>query len=142
MLAGSELPHITVLLQEAIDALVTDPQGVYVDVTFGRGGHSEALLARLGYRATCLLDARKALALVKQDPWAVDLVMTDFNMPHYTGLELARDLAQVRPDLPIAISSGYITDDMRARASDLGVRAMMQKERTLEDLDADDQDDR
>lgn len=39
--------HTTVLLQEAIDALVTSPDGVYVDGTFGRGGHTRALLARL-----------------------------------------------------------------------------------------------
>ena len=40
--------HTTVLLSEAIDALVTNPDGSYVDATFGRGGHSRALLARLG----------------------------------------------------------------------------------------------
>ena len=40
--------HTTVLLREAVDALVTDPQGCYVDATFGRGGHSRAILARLG----------------------------------------------------------------------------------------------
>jgi len=40
--------HETVLLQEAVDALISDAAGVYVDATFGRGGHSEAILARLG----------------------------------------------------------------------------------------------
>jgi 16S rRNA (cytosine1402-N4)-methyltransferase len=39
--------HTTVLLTEAIEALVTRPDGVYVDGTFGRGGHTRALLARL-----------------------------------------------------------------------------------------------
>jgi 16S rRNA (cytosine1402-N4)-methyltransferase len=39
--------HTTVLLHEAIDALVTTPDGVYVDGTFGRGGHSRLLLSRL-----------------------------------------------------------------------------------------------
>jgi 16S rRNA (cytosine1402-N4)-methyltransferase len=39
--------HRTVLLTEAIDALVTEPGGVYVDGTFGRGGHSRLLLSRL-----------------------------------------------------------------------------------------------
>ncbi|WP_439136079.1 16S rRNA (cytosine(1402)-N(4))-methyltransferase RsmH [Pseudomaricurvus sp.] len=39
--------HITVLLQEAVDSLVTDPAGVYVDGTFGRGGHSRLLLKSL-----------------------------------------------------------------------------------------------
>ena len=40
--------HTTVLLNEAVDALVTDPQGQYVDGTFGRGGHARLILSRLG----------------------------------------------------------------------------------------------
>ena len=39
--------HTTVLLSEAVEALVTQPAGVYVDGTFGRGGHSRAVLAQL-----------------------------------------------------------------------------------------------
>ena len=40
--------HITVLLHEAVDALAVKPDGVYVDGTFGRGGHSRLILSRLG----------------------------------------------------------------------------------------------
>ena len=39
--------HTTVLLNEATDALITDPQGQYVDATFGRGGHARLILQRL-----------------------------------------------------------------------------------------------
>jgi 16S rRNA (cytosine1402-N4)-methyltransferase len=39
--------HTTVMLQEAVDALVHDPDGTYVDATFGRGGHSRLILSRL-----------------------------------------------------------------------------------------------
>jgi 16S rRNA (cytosine1402-N4)-methyltransferase len=39
--------HTTVLLTEAVEALVTQPAGTYVDATFGRGGHARAALARL-----------------------------------------------------------------------------------------------
>ena len=48
--SGGEWQHTTVLLAEAIDSLLTTPDGVYVDGTFGRGGHSRALLARLSPR--------------------------------------------------------------------------------------------
>jgi 16S rRNA (cytosine1402-N4)-methyltransferase len=41
-------PHQTVLLEEAIRALLVKPEGIYVDATFGRGGHSREILARLG----------------------------------------------------------------------------------------------
>jgi 16S rRNA (cytosine1402-N4)-methyltransferase len=40
--------HTTVLLAETVDAVLTDPNGVYVDGTFGRGGHARLLLSRLG----------------------------------------------------------------------------------------------
>ena len=42
--------HTTVLLAEAVDALVQSDDGVYVDGTFGRGGHARAVLARLSPR--------------------------------------------------------------------------------------------
>ena len=45
MSAGS---HVSVLLEEAVEALAVRPEGVYVDATFGRGGHSRAILQRLG----------------------------------------------------------------------------------------------
>ena len=41
---GNTDKHITVLLDEAVEAVLTDPRGVYVDGTFGRGGHSRAIL--------------------------------------------------------------------------------------------------
>ena len=45
---SEESPHQTVLLQEAVEALAIKPAGTYVDGTFGRGGHSRAILQRLG----------------------------------------------------------------------------------------------
>ncbi|HMV52504.1 MAG TPA: 16S rRNA (cytosine(1402)-N(4))-methyltransferase RsmH [Rhodocyclaceae bacterium] len=42
--------HLSVLLEEAVEALAVRPEGTYVDATFGRGGHSRAILARLGGR--------------------------------------------------------------------------------------------
>ena len=44
----TQLQHVTVLLQEAVDALVTNPNGFYVDGTFGRGGHSALVIQQLG----------------------------------------------------------------------------------------------
>jgi CheY-like chemotaxis protein len=94
----------------------------------------QGLLQRLGYRPTCLLDANEAIALVAGDPGAFDLVVTDFNMPALSGLDVVRALARIRADLPVAISSGYVSEELRASASELGVCGVMQKERTLEEL--------
>ena len=96
----------------------------------------QGLLERLGYRATCVLDAQEAIAMVQREPASVDVVVTDFNMPNCTGLDVVRALARLRPDLPVVISSGYVSDDLRSSASELGVRAVMQKEHTLEELGA------
>ncbi|HRP22909.1 MAG TPA: 16S rRNA (cytosine(1402)-N(4))-methyltransferase RsmH [Thauera sp.] len=56
--------HVSVLLAEAVDALAIHPDGIYVDGTFGRGGHSRALLARLGERGR--------LIAFDRDPAAID----------------------------------------------------------------------
>ena len=48
MSTGAPLVHQSVLLREAVEALAVKPEGVYVDATFGRGGHSREILARLG----------------------------------------------------------------------------------------------
>ncbi|MEO7057747.1 MAG: PAS-domain containing protein [Caldimonas sp.] len=94
----------------------------------------EGLLKRLGYRATCTLNAREAIEIASRDFAAVDVVVSDYNMPHCSGLDLALALSKVRPRLPVAISSGYVSDELRARAKESGVFAILQKERTLEDL--------
>lgn len=66
--------HETVLLHEAVDALLTDPDGLYVDGTFGRGGHSRLILERLGSKGLLLamdkdpVAITAALELQAQDP--------------------------------------------------------------------------
>ena len=55
--------HTTVLLNETVDAAFTQPDGLYVDGTFGRGGHARLLLSRLG--------ARGRLVAFDKDPEAV-----------------------------------------------------------------------
>ena len=42
------LPHQSVLLHEALDGLNIKPDSLYIDATFGRGGHSRAILEKLG----------------------------------------------------------------------------------------------
>ena len=44
----SDSPHLSVLLEESVQALAVEPSGTYIDGTFGRGGHARAILARLG----------------------------------------------------------------------------------------------
>ena len=55
--------HITVLLREAVEALAIKPNGVYVDATFGRGGHSRAILEQLGSNGRLIAIDRDPIAI-------------------------------------------------------------------------------
>jgi 16S rRNA (cytosine1402-N4)-methyltransferase len=78
--AADALGHTTVLCREAVDALVTDPDGTYVDGTFGRGGHARALLARLS--------ARGRLIAFDKDPAAVAAALAEFAPAADTRFEI------------------------------------------------------
>lgn len=56
--------HETVLLEEAVEALVSDPDGCYVDGTYGRGGHAAAILQRLSPKGRLLV--------IDKDPSAIE----------------------------------------------------------------------
>lgn len=65
--------HITVLLNEAVDALITDAAGFYVDGTFGRGGHSALILERLAPTGRLLgIDKDLAAVAVAQQQFGQD----------------------------------------------------------------------
>jgi 16S rRNA (cytosine1402-N4)-methyltransferase len=61
--------HLPVLLDEAVAALALKPEGVYVDATFGRGGHSRRILSHLGPRARLLALDRDPAAEVFARSW-------------------------------------------------------------------------
>ena len=94
----------------------------------------QGLLLRAGYRVSCVEDPREALAILRSQPNAFDLVVTDFNMPVLSGIDVALDVARLRPDLPVVMTSGYFSDDVRIAALQAGVRSLLQKEYTLEQL--------
>lgn len=62
--SGGAAGHAPVLLDEALDALALRPDGFYVDATFGRGGHTRAILARLGEQGKLLAIDRDPQAVV------------------------------------------------------------------------------
>ena len=58
------MTHIPVLLEESVDLLVHNPNGVYIDGTFGRGGHSKKILSKLSSKGS-LIAFDKDLEAVK-----------------------------------------------------------------------------
>lgn len=61
--------HIPVMLSETLAALNLRPEGVYVDATFGRGGHSQAILDRLGPKGRVLAMDRDPAAVAAAQTW-------------------------------------------------------------------------
>jgi CheY-like chemotaxis protein len=79
-------------------------------------------------------DAREALQRLHRHAASVDLVISDFNMPQCSGLDVADALAAAHPDLPVVISTGYVTEELLSAVERGRVHALMQKESTVEDL--------
>ncbi len=85
------------------------------------------MLARLNYQVTVSNHPRAAVSLFQQNPAAFDLVMTDLTMPEMSGLELARELHALRPELPIILASGLIPELQRAEFQAAGIVEIMAK---------------
>ncbi|TFZ08316.1 hybrid sensor histidine kinase/response regulator [Ramlibacter humi] len=93
-----------------------------------------AVLEGRGYRVTGFDDPLRALEWLREHAGETDLVVSDYNMPGCSGLELAQQLRHLRPELPLVLASGYITDELRQGAAELGVRSLFDKPRGVEEL--------
>jgi CheY-like chemotaxis protein len=135
-LVEHETQPVPLDLSEADPARGNGQHIVYIDDDEVMALMVQGLLLRLGYRTTGFLVAQEAIESIASGAQDVDLVVTDFNMPGLSGLDVVRILADIRPGLPVVISSGYVSDDLLASAAALGVHAVMQKEHTIEELGA------
>ena len=95
---------------------------------------NEALLRASGFRVTSVGSGREAVAAVLAAPDQFDLVVADFNMPEMSGIDVARQIALIRPSLPVVICSGYIDASLRSQANAVGLRALVNKESSAETL--------
>jgi PAS domain S-box-containing protein len=91
-------------------------------------------LTRLGYRVTAFANSADALAAFRAAPESFDLVVSDLSMPGMTGPELAREMLELRPELPIVIATGYIRQQDEESVRNLGIRALMLKPNTVEEM--------
>ena len=90
------------------------------------------LLERRGYRVTSFTDQQLAVKAVREQPQAFQLLLTDYNMPGMSGLDVARAVLAINPGLPVAVASGYITDELQAEAKAAGVREVVFKTDAVE----------
>lgn len=113
MVITAETYHVPVLLQESVDGLDIQPDGVYVDVTFGGGGHSKEILSRLspkGHLYSFDQDADAEKNIVKDDRFT--FVRSNFryitNWMQYYGVEQIDGLLA-----DLGVSSHHFDDETR-----------------------------
>lgn len=80
---------------------------LYVDDEPAVAGVSGKILERLGKEVVCKTSSQEALETFKVGPDLFDLVITDHAMPRMTGVDLAKEINRIRPDVSIIICTAW-----------------------------------
>ena len=83
---------------------------------------AKQMLQKLGYKVVTRTSGVDALELFRNRPEVFDLVITDMTMPRMTGAELAKELMQIRPDIPVILCTGFSYSMSEAKAKAIGIR--------------------
>ena len=94
----------------------------------------KTMLERLGYHVTECTDSTMALSLLQEHPDAYDILVTDQTMPKMTGIDLARNALQIKPNLPIILCTGYSSLVDEEDAKQAGIRGFIMKPLTRKGL--------
>jgi CheY-like chemotaxis protein len=94
----------------------------------------KAMLERLGCQVTIRSSSLGALETFQNQPQAFDAVVTDQTMPGMTGIDLARRMLQIRPDLPIILCTGYSSIINEEQAYQNGIKGFIMKPLSKKDL--------
>jgi len=92
------------------------------------------LLEYQGYTVASFTNSREALELFREKPEDFDLVFTDQTMPGMTGVELAKELLKIRPEIPIIICSGYTAQISEDDIERIGIREFCLKPMDIKKL--------
>ncbi|AFM12988.1 hybrid sensor histidine kinase/response regulator [Turneriella parva] len=84
-------------------------------------------LQRLGYRVSGYMHAEDALQALRENPDDIDLVISDFNMPGTSGIQVAKEAHKIRSDLKVALASGYVDESMKAQVASAGIELIIPK---------------
>ena len=125
--AGEDLPREQALKHGTERILFVDDEKDLVQV-------GQEALRFLGYKVTALTSSLEALEVFEADPAGFDLVISDQNMPRLTGLELARKMLDLRPNLPIILNSGFRDKRLMEKAAGLGIDQVLTKPIKLLDM--------
>jgi CheY-like chemotaxis protein len=122
-----------------IQSVAVPPQGsgqhiLYVDDEEPLVLLMSRTLKRLGYNVTGFTDPLDALNAFRQSPAEFHALVTDLSMPAMSGTELARQALQIRSDLPVILTTGYVQPQDQELALRIGVRELIPKPDTVEEL--------
>ena len=84
-------------------------------------------LSSLGYTVTLFTDSKKALATFSAAPDLFDIVIADQTMPKLTGIEMAKEMLAIRPNLPFILCTGYSKSANEEIALDVGIKGFYKK---------------
>lgn len=115
-------------------ALGAGERVLLVDDNESLGLAAQRLLERHGYEVTFFSDPEKALGAFAMSPARFDVLVTDFNMPQQTGVQLAEGIRQIKAGMPCILLSGFIDDELEAAARYSGVTKVLGKTLAVEDL--------
>ena len=97
---------------------------------------AQSMLERMGYAVTVRTSSLEALTTFRNRPDSFDLVITDQTMPGMTGIDLARRMLQIRPDLPIILCTGYSSQVSEEKARSFGIKGFAMKPLARKDIAA------
>ena len=83
------------------------------------------LLKNLGYKVTSRTDSVDALEVFRSSPDEFNLVITDYTMPKLTGLDFAREVLRIRPDMQILLCTGFSEKINSGHMKELGIKLLM-----------------
>ena len=132
--SDEEIEPISVLPTEPSPALGIGQRVMYVDDDEALVFLVKRLLTRKGYLVSTFTDPRQALLALRNDPGICDLLVTDYNMPGYSGVDLLRDVKELLPELPVALASGYVTPEIERDALAAGAQALIHKPNDVDEL--------
>lgn len=131
---GAAAPQTTAI--EPKHQPVTGARVLFIDDEQMIMGLMSELLSQAGYQVSAFTDPQAALDSFKQRPNEFDVLVTDASMPHLSGINLARAALAERPDLPIVLVSGHFTPAETAEAREVGVREILHKPHSVDELEA------
>ena len=94
----------------------------------------QIILENLGYKVESTTSVHEALALIGANPTRFDLVITDLAMPEISGLDFAKKLLEIRPDLPVILTTGYTASLTNEIVQKMGIMKLLLKPHSTRSL--------